>query len=209
MKPAVRVAITSDLMCPWCWVGLKKLQRASKHANINLDIEWKPFLLRPNLPEEGVPKGGTPQSRVGARLKQAGDSVGIDFTGLTERTPNTILFHSVMKMIQEDDDIDRSVATEFQEAVFERYFTLGVYPDMKGLLEAAHTVNDKTVLTKMKTMFDDHDGLNKLRKQVIAEAEAARAGGVHGVPSFEFNGQFVFSGAQPEETFVHYLRQFS
>ena len=84
---AVQVAITSDLMCPWCWVGLRKLQQASKATQIDTVIEWKPFMLRPHIPEEGQLKSDpTPASRVSRHLKQAGKSVDIDFTGLTDRT---------------------------------------------------------------------------------------------------------------------------
>jgi predicted DsbA family dithiol-disulfide isomerase len=100
-KAIVNVDITSDLMCPWCWVGLCKLQLAAKETGIATNITWKPFLLRPNIPIEGQPKGGTPESRTGQQLKHAGKSVGIDFTGLTDRTPNTILFHATIKMLQD------------------------------------------------------------------------------------------------------------
>ena len=53
-----------------------------------VSVGWKPFLLRPNMPPDGVDKG--PGNRVNPRLKQAGANVGIDFTGLTDRYPNTI-----------------------------------------------------------------------------------------------------------------------
>ena len=59
-KAPVDVTITSDLVCPWCWVGLRKLQNASKVTNIPVKVTWKPFMLRPNTPLEGKPKGGTP-----------------------------------------------------------------------------------------------------------------------------------------------------
>ena len=53
-----------------------------------VSVGWKPFFLRPNMPPGGVEKG--PGNRVGDRLKQAGAQVGIDFTGLTDRYPNTV-----------------------------------------------------------------------------------------------------------------------
>jgi len=103
---SAEVTITSDLICPWCWVGLRKLQEASKDANVKANITWKPFMLRPGLPEDGMPKGGEPASRVPHHLKQAGRSVGIDFTSLTDRTPNTEVFHATIKFLQDDVKVD-------------------------------------------------------------------------------------------------------
>ena len=210
-RKTVDVSITSDVMCPWCWVGLRKLQEASKQTNIHANITWKPFLLRPNIPDEGMPKGGTPSSRVGPHLRRAGESVGIDFTGLTDRTPNTRLFHAVMKMLQDKNKVDSATVTAFQEQVFLEYFTLGVYPDEKGLLMAAKEVKDSVVYDSVASLFQDTKQLNSLKHQVVVEAEEASRRGISGVPSFSFGGEKypAFSGAQPTETFVRYLHKYA
>jgi len=206
-KKAVDVAITSDLMCPWCWVGLRKLQEASKIADVDTRITWKPYLLRPNLPEEGIPKADpTPESRVSKHLKVAGREVGIDFTGLTDRTPNTTLFHAVMKMLQDDRNFSSELVTRFHEAVFEGYFTLGVFPDDDGILTAAEKVADPILVESIQDLLDDAPRLSKLQKEVREEARDASMRGISGVPAFEFNGVPAFSGAQPVSTFVGYLK---
>ena len=200
-NPSVLVTITSDLVCPWCWVGLRKLQAASELAKVDVDIIWKPFLLRPNTPQEGSPKDGTATSRVPQRLKEAGKSVGIDFTGLTDRTPNTIDFHATMKYLLES----KIKQTPFQEAVFDGYFTKGVFPDHQGMMESAKQAG---VLDHVQTFLGSQDLLQEYRKQVEAEAADASRRGVHGVPSFAFNGgKEAFSGAQNVETFVNCLKQ--
>lgn len=207
-KALVNVAITSDLMCPWCYVGLKKLQQASKETNIDTNVTWKPFLLRPNIPSEGQPKGGTPQSRVGLQLKHAGHSVGIDFTGLTDRTPNTVLFHATMAMLQENESVSTKSVTAFHEAVFEAYFTLGVFPDQDGILKATQnmTTDDKEKVYKaIEELYQDSSRLREYSEQVKYEAWQESARGVSGVPCFEFNGEPAFSGAQPVSTFAKYL----
>ena len=56
MRKSVAVTITSDLMCPWCFVGLRKLQKAADVADVETKITWKPFMLRPGLPEKGICK---------------------------------------------------------------------------------------------------------------------------------------------------------
>lgn len=203
-NPVVPVTITSDLMCPWCWVGLRKLQEASHKAGINVDITWKPFMLRPNLPAQGLPKGGTPDSRVPSHLKSAGKTVGIDFTGLTDRTPNTIDFHAVMKRLL-DTHIDQ---TPFQEAVFDAYFTQGIFPDHDALLKCADQVG---ILEHVKALFENEEMLDQYRNDVIDEAREASNHGVRGVPSFAFGNDKkpAFSGAQNVETFVAYLEQYA
>ena len=212
-KKIVNVTITSDLMCPWCWVGLKKLQAASKSSNIDTNITWKPYFLRPNLPEDGVAKGGTPASRVGDRLRMVGEPVGIQFTGLTDRTPNTTLFHATIRMLQDDNEIDSSTVTKYHEAVFEGYFTLGVYPDQDGLLKAAKKLqtvdNDSRVFLKINSLFNDPNHLDQLKHEVHEEAKEESYSGVSGVPSFQFNGNRAFSGAQDVETFETYLAHYA
>mgnify|MGYP005843129761 CR=1 FL=1 len=142
MKKAVDVVITSDLMCPWCWVGLRKLQDASKRTKVDVNITWKPFFLRPNLPEEGILKDTTPQSRVGSRLRAKGEEVGINFTGLTDRTPNTTLFHAVIKYLEDEMKMDTKDVTAFHEAVFEGYVTLGIFPNRDGVLMCAKAASN-------------------------------------------------------------------
>jgi predicted DsbA family dithiol-disulfide isomerase len=209
-KRTVEVSITSDLICPWCWVGLRKLQEAGKQANVEPKITWRPFQLRPNTPVEGIPKHGTPTSRVGMHLKQAGKSVGINFTGLTDRTPNTVLFHATMKMLQECAAFDPEIVTNFQEAVFIEYFTNGVYPDEDGLLVAAKKVENGDIFIVVRDLFRDKERLSRLSNEVVREAAEASRRGVSGVPSFSFgenSHQPAFSGAQPVEMFVRYLEQ--
>jgi predicted DsbA family dithiol-disulfide isomerase len=198
----VPVTITSDLMCPWCWVGLRKLQQASEEASIGLKIVWKPFLLRPDHPLQGVPKGGTPQSRVPGHLKAAGKAVGIDFTGLTDSTPNTIDFHAVMKYLL-DAGVDQ---TPFQEAVFRAYFTQGIFPDHDALLTCAESVG---VQEQVKSVFEQTEVLVEYRREVVAEARDASMKGIRGVPSFTFgdDARPAFSGAQAVETFVSHLEK--
>ena len=65
-------------------------------------VQWKPFLLRPNMPEDGTPKApDTPDNpRVGARLKAAGAAAGVNFTGKTDRSPNSSKAHALVKFFE-------------------------------------------------------------------------------------------------------------
>lgn len=199
-QKSVQVTITSDLMCPWCWVGLRKLQEASSLADVNVIVDWKPFLLRPETPVEGVPKGGTPATRVGARLKAAGDAVGINFTGLTDRTPNTELFHATMKALHGPDQ------TRFQEEAFANYFTRGIFPDRQGLIDAAERAG---LAEKVKTLYANTNELERLRRAAVDEALKASAIGISSVPTFAFNGRLAFSGARDAREIANYITQFA
>ena len=198
----ITITITSDLICPWCWVGLRKLQQASEAANVTVAIVWKPFLLRPDHPLQGTPKGGSPESRVPSHLKAAGKAVGIDFTGLTDTTPNTIDFHAAMKYLL-DAKLDQ---TPFQEAAFDAYYTQGIFPDQQALMECADKVG---VLEQVKALYGQEDVLDQYRHDVVAEAREASRREVRGVPSFTFGSDKTpaFSGAQAVDTFVSYLKQ--
>ena len=197
MTNAVSVTITSDLICPWCYVGVRKLQEASKLANVDIDISWKPYMLLPGTPPEGIPKRGTPSSRVGELLKMTGKSVGIDFTGLTDRTPNTSLFHATLQSLNGHDK-----QTAFHEAVFDAYFTRGIFPDESGLLQCAEEVG---VGREVSELFANAEKLQENKDRILHEVNKNHRRGIHDVPYFEFEGEPGFSGAQDLSMFVKYL----
>lgn len=203
-RPVVDVTITSDLVCPWCFVGLRKLEQAAERANVQANVVWKPYQLRPNTPEDGQEKGGTPADRVGLCLKRAGEQVGINFTGLTDKTPNTQLFHAVMKVILDEQGPIKQ--TEFQVAVFEAYFTNGIFPDKAALIDAATSLG---IGNTVASFLNDTDRVKDVRQQVAYEAWQASRNGVSGVPFFEFNGEPAFSGAQDVATFEAYLKEYA
>ena len=115
------------------------------------------------------------------------------------------MLHAVMKHILETED-DLRKQTEFQEVVFDDYFTKGIYPDKKTLLEAAEQVGAKKTV---KILFMDDANLLKLLEEVAQEAAQASRRGISGVPFFEFNSEPAFSGAQSVETFVQYLEDYA
>jgi len=160
-------------------------------------VEWRPFLLRPEMPLAGKAKApATPDNpRVGARLKQAGSAVGIDFTGLTDRYPNTVDAHRLLAFALRTGGA--AVQDRLSEILFRSYFTDGVYPGEDNLLalgvEAG--LDEADVAAFLKT--------DELRSDIIEEDRQVKRGGVHGVPYFYFNGiDFGLSGAQDPATFV-------
>lgn len=102
---------------------------------VTASVTWRPFFLRPEMPMGGHPKApNTPDNpRAGARMKSAGAAVGIDFTGLTDRYPNTLLGHCLLKYVE----ADAAMQDRLSEILFRHYFTDGRYPDESNLRLAA------------------------------------------------------------------------
>ena len=178
-------------------MGLRKLREAATlGSGRQLEISWEPFQLRPNTPVEGIPKPAG--KRVGAHLKEAGATVGIDFTGLTDRTPNTLLFHATMTDLKSDADTQ----TAFQKEAFNAYFTRGVFPDKEGLLDCAQRAG---VLEKVSALYADEKRLEDLASVATKSVEDSLAMGISGVPFFFINGKPAFSGARDPTDFLPYF----
>lgn len=159
-----------------------------------MEVNWKPFLLRgPGIPLEGIPKGGTPETRVPARMKAAGEAYGINFSGLCDRYPNTLGAHALLDFALK---VSKEKQNEVQEILFRMYFTDGIYPGGANLGDAAR----EAALDVDAALAYVNDPANLER--MATEAAAASRSGVSGVPYFYLNGRPAFSGAQPPETFL-------
>jgi len=182
-------------------VGKRKLEAAiaSTQEEYDVEVQWKPFLLRPEMPPAGKQKApNTPDNpRVGARLKAAGKPVGIDFTGLTDRYPNTVDAHRLLAYALREKGA--AVQDKLSEILFRSYFTDGVYPGEDNLialgLEAGVAADEEALKSFLYS--------EELRAEIYSEDRQVKRSGVHGVPYFFFNGMdFSLSGAQDPSTFV-------
>jgi predicted DsbA family dithiol-disulfide isomerase len=150
-------------------------------------------LLRNNIPPEGVPKGGTPESRAGARMKAMGERVGINFTGMTDRYPNTLAAHALLAFAAETAP---ELQNTLQEILFRHYFTDGRYPAGDNLRDAATEAG----LDGEKALAYAESAERQSEAAVAARANSRR--GITGVPFFIVNGEPAFSGAQPASVFI-------
>lgn len=176
-------------------MGKRRLEEAIQENadRFEVKITWRPFQLRPNNPPEGVPKSpDTPSNpRVGARMRQVGESVGINFTGKCDRSPNTLLTHVLMAHAAKTLDSNNELA----EAMFRGYFTDGVFPDRDNLVKAAAAAGmdadaARQVLTDDAAILAVQNELATWRSYTSS------------VPMFIVNGVPAFSGAQEKEAFV-------
>jgi predicted DsbA family dithiol-disulfide isomerase len=195
------LTIVSDVICPWCFVAKKNLEKALELAgtDIAVKITWRPFELNPGMPKDGLNRREYRSKKFGswehsqyleAQVAAAGKLAGITFHhDLMERTPNTFNAHRLIWLAGEEGVQDAVV-----EALFRAYFVEGRdVGDPKVLVDVAKQVglSDTVVASFLKGSAGT--------EEVHFEAEAAKMGGISGVPTFILDGEELFSGAMKPE----------
>ncbi|MEO8738484.1 MAG: DsbA family oxidoreductase [Casimicrobiaceae bacterium] len=197
------VDIVSDVVCPWCYIGKRKLEAAladlrAREPGLTTIRRWHPFQLNPDLPVQGVARAEYLEAKFGgkvraaeiyARVKSAGADVGIAFDfDRIERQPNTRDVHRLIAWAQQRGDAHLTDA--LVEALFRAYFIDGrMIGDHAELVSIASEAGFPEVETRALLASDVG------RVDVEAEDREARAVGIGGVPFFIFNGKTAVSGA--------------
>jgi predicted DsbA family dithiol-disulfide isomerase len=197
----IRIDIVSDAICPWCYIGKRRLERALAAEGADIVVGWRPFQLNPDMPAEGMDRKDYLRLKFGSdsggeRYKHviaAGLEEGIPFEfGKIRRTPNTILAHRLIRRAEADGNQDALV-----EALFQAYFTRGAdIGDVDTLADIAASVGAEWDAVRAYLASDEGDA------EVRAEDRFARQIGIQGVPCFVIERQYAISGAQPPEAFA-------
>ena len=191
------IDVVFDTICPWCYIGKNRLERLlADRDGLEATIRWRPFLLNPQMPAEGIDRnvylakkfGGEARiQRIFAAMREAGESVGIDFDfDIIERTPNTVDAHRLVGLAT-----DAGKADDVVDRLFRAYFLEGRNTGERDVLAdiaAAAGLDSGSVLRHL----DGQDGVTT----VYEENARAHRLGINGVPSFLFNGHLAISGAQ-------------
>lgn len=208
--PTLTVDVISDVMCPWCYIGKKRLDAAIQLVpDIDVTVRWRPFQLDPTLPPEGKDRksyleakfGGPTQAEAAyERVRVVGRDVGIPFAfEKISLSPNTLDCHRLLRWAA-----DENCQGELAERLFSLYFVEGAnLADRRTLISAAHDVGMATEGLTQKLASDLDIELTR--------AEIAHAGrmGVTGVPCFIFDNRYAAMGAQDAEVLANALRQLS
>eukprot|EP00931_Biecheleriopsis_adriatica_P061186 TRINITY_DN36785_c0_g1_i1.p1 TRINITY_DN36785_c0_g1~~TRINITY_DN36785_c0_g1_i1.p1 ORF type:complete len:176 (+),score=38.94 TRINITY_DN36785_c0_g1_i1:362-889(+) len=163
-------------------------------------VEWAPFQLKEDMPQEGLlKKGSLGATQVPSHIREMGKAVWIEFTGLCPRTPNTLRAHELMLWA-------RTIGTpaavnKLQEIIFRQYFTDGIYPDMDALASAANEAGFSAEEAREALQSE------RFRRQVQLEVAKVKGEGITSVPTFFVNGQLLFSGPQSPEAFLDAFRK--
>jgi predicted DsbA family dithiol-disulfide isomerase len=198
----LRIDIYSDIVCPWCFIGKRRLERAlDAREETSVAINWHPFQLNADMPVSGmsmerylVAKFGSPEraENVYATISRAGHSerIGFNFEAIT-RMPNTIQGHRLIRFAGQHGR-DSAVV----EALFQAFFIDGedIGADETLTRIAARCGLEARDVAHYLAGAEDHDA-------VCAEDLRARRMGIKAVPSFIINGAYAISGAQEPEAF--------
>ncbi len=211
--PPLSIDIVSDVVCPWCYIGKRKLEAAlAQRTDVDaqrVQVRWLAFQLNPDIPAGGVDrrsyleqKFGGPEraQQIYARIKAAGDEVGIpfDFERIV-RQPNTVDAHRLTAWAQ---DLDLDAADGLVERLFRAYFVDGInIGDIDALAALAGDAGFDATAAHAWLASDAG------RTAIEAEERRARALGVTGVPFFVFNQRLAVSGAQPPEVLLEAIEQ--
>ena len=203
------IEIYSDVVCPWCYIGKRRLERALDQLNgaAQARITWRPYQLNPAMPEDGMDRTTYLEAKFGSlnafrqmegHVLEAGAAERIPFAfEKVARTPNTFLAHRLMWYAEQQGRQDAVV-----ESLFRGYFTegadIGSVPVL-GQLAGRAGLDAADV----ESFLQREEGTTEVK---VEEAAGHRIG-IRGVPYFVLNGSISISGAQPPDIFVSALRQ--
>jgi predicted DsbA family dithiol-disulfide isomerase len=203
----IRIDIVSDVICPWCFIGKRRLERAlAAEAPGSIVVGWRPFQLNPDMPVEGMSRKDYLRAKFGTddggeRYKHvvaAGLEEGIPFAfERMQRTPNTVRAHRLIRFAEKHGAADAVV-----EALFVAYFAnardIG---DLDVLADVAGSAGLDAVEARRYLASDEDDAI------IRSEDKYARELGIQGVPCFVIERKYMVSGAQPAELFADVFRQ--
>lgn len=201
------VDVISDVICPWCFIGKRRLEKAIAAHGEPVTVQWHAFQLNPAMPKEGISRreyrikkfGSWERSmQLDTNIVATGKDEGIlfDFDRM-DRTPNTVDAHRLIWVADKEGVQDAVV-----EALFRAYFTEGRdISSQQTLLEVvAESGLDRE---RAEAVLKVDEGMEAIKEA----GEQARRLRVDSVPFFVINDQITLSGAQQPDTFLEAFRQ--
>jgi predicted DsbA family dithiol-disulfide isomerase len=207
----VKIEIWSDVVCPWCYIGKRRLERALDQfeaelteADDQVEIIWRSFQLNPDAPRHAIPTKQYLATRFGPQAAQMSERVtalakeeGLDFDSDRALTVNTFDAHRLLHLAAAEGVQDAA-----KERLLRAHFVEGADlsdPDTLVALMKEAGVNED----RARVVIENPDEYAKAVESDIAEA---RMLGANGVPFFVIDRKYGVSGAQPVETFLQALR---
>jgi predicted DsbA family dithiol-disulfide isomerase len=198
----LEIDVISDVVCPWCYLGKRKLDAAMKQVEaFTYDVRWRPFQLDPTIPPDGIARSEYMSRKFGpekiaaihARLEEAGKEEGLTFAfDKITRSPNTLDAHRLIRWAQPSGK-----QSDIVERLFNLYFVEGQdIGDRNVLIDVARETGlDVDLITRLFV-----EGVDIVPVQ--EEMSTAARMGISGVPFFIFGGKYAVSGAQPVDALV-------
>ncbi len=201
------IDVVSDVVCPWCYLGEKRLEMALKEAPQPVALRWRPYQLDPTIPDGGLDRAEYMAKKFGKsgklqtahdNLTRLGAEVGLPFAfDKIKRAPNTLDAHRLIRWAN-----SAGVQGKVVDRLFKAYFVEGLdIGDRDVLIDIAGECGlDARLVEKLLAEGADAD----LVREEIAQAQAI---GVSGVPFFIFAGRLGVPGAQDPSVLVRAMAQ--
>ncbi len=207
---SISVDVVSDVVCPWCFIGQKRLDKAiGTVEGVDVHVSWRPFQLDPTIPAQGKDRREYMLAKFGseerirdihARIEPLGAAEGIafDFDAI-KVAPNTLDAHRVIRWAgPAGEEVQNRLVRRLFQLNFEKGANLG---DAAVLIKAAREAGmDASVVETM--LATDAD-----KEAVRTEIATASRMGITGVPCFLIEGKYAVMGAQDAETLADAIRQ--
>ncbi|MDO6596532.1 DsbA family oxidoreductase [Oceanihabitans sp. 2_MG-2023] len=210
MKEKMKIDIVSDVVCPWCTIGFKRLEKAILDLGLQdqVEIEWQPFELNPNMPSQGQDLQEHITEKYGATLEQqkksqqqmieAGEAVGFTFDYFDKmRMANTFEAHILLEYAKYFGK-----QTELKMRLTTAFFSERKDVSNRNILKQALTdvgLNAEEALSKLDNQ--------EIRKEVKTKEKYWQQLGVSAVPTIVFNRKNAVTGAQPVDVFKQVLSE--
>jgi predicted DsbA family dithiol-disulfide isomerase len=206
-KKKLTLDVVSDVVCPWCFIGKRRLEAALAMApDLDVDLRWRPFQLDSTIPPGGISRQEYVERKFGPdraasiydRVRAVGTEVGIpfDFEKIT-RSPNTLDAHRLLRWA-----LDAGCQDLLKERLLRLYFTEGADVGDHAVLARAAADCGMDADEVRRRLASDEDV-----ESVRSEIDRVQKLGVNGVPFFILAGKYGVSGAQSAEALVEAMRQ--
>ena len=204
----MKIEIWSDIVCPWCYIGKRRIEAAIKQWDKPVEVVWRSFQLDPTAPNSSdvsmldslTAKYRIPRSQAQSMMQRVVDvaaTEGLRFNFDIASSGNTFDAHRLLHLAK-----SHGMMAALKEQLMERYFTYGLrVSDHEQLAAVAIEVGlDAEEVA-------DVLGSTRFADDVQRDIDAARANGTTGVPFFVFDNSFGVSGAQEVDTLLQVMRQ--
>ena len=194
----LKILVYSDYICPFCYIGYHRIEKLKE--KFEMDIEWRPFELHPEIPKGGVNLSQMPFPReylemVLTNVKRLADQDGLD-VNFSEKLPNSQLALYMSEYARKEGKFD-----EFHKLVFEKYWREGNdIGDYSLLLELAESIGLNRI--NIDAYIKSDEPRNEIRKYL----SEVRGYEINGVPAFIIGKQLIF-GAQPYEVIENAIQK--
>lgn len=208
MSEALTIDVISDVVCPWCYVGKRRLERAlAQRPFVKCDVRWLPYFLESRVPPVGMPRVDYISQKFGtydkvapghARLVPIGAEIGIDFRfDRISWQPNTLDAHRIIGWAQRNGKAGPVV-----ERLFAMFFNEGANLSDREVLVAAGRLAGLDPDEMRRDLLSDRD-----KELIEKQASAAQRAGIGGVPFFVFGKKISVAGAHEVEVLVSAMDQ--